>query len=104
MAGIAGEFWFSIFPINKESEAIVNDVQNRDHVVIANRAGAAASNIIQVIFRDNLKPHYILSFGRSTDSDIRCDPPGTAIGRKIGHRQCLFCFNNRILIFLDHSE
>lgn len=104
MAGIAGEVWFSIFPTNEESEAIVNDGRNRDHVVIADGAGAAARKVTQVVFRDNLKPHCILSFGRSEDSDITCDPPGTAIGRRMGRRQCSFCFNNRILIFRDHSE
>lgn len=104
MAGMAGEVWFSLFPTNEESKAIVNDVRNRGHVVIADGAGAAPSKVIQVVFRCNLKPHCILSFGRSPDSDIACDPPGAAIGRRMGQRQCSFYFHNRSLIFRDHSE
>lgn len=34
MAGEAGEVWFSIFPTNEESKAIVNDVRKRGHVLI----------------------------------------------------------------------
>lgn len=104
MAGMAGEVWFSIFPTNEESKAIVNDVRNQDHVVIADGAGAAAGKIIQVVFQDNLKPHCILSFGRDTNSDIICNPPGTTIGHRMGIRQCSFCFHNRSLLFRDHSD
>lgn len=104
MAEMASEVWFSIFPTNKESEAIVGDVRNIDHVAILDAAGDAASKVIQVIFRDHLKPYCILSFGRGPDSDIRCDPPGTAIGRNMAQRQCSFCFHNRCLILRDHSD
>lgn len=57
MAGEAGEVWFSIFPVNEESKSIVNDVRNQDHAVIVDGAGAAASKVIQVVFRDYLKPN-----------------------------------------------
>ena len=50
MAEMASEVWFSIFPTNKESEAIVEDVRNIDHVVTLDGAGDAASKVIQVIF------------------------------------------------------
>lgn len=104
MAGEAGEIWFSIFPTNEESKATINDVRNRGHVVIVDGAGAASSKVFPVVLRGGLKPHCILSFGRSSNSDIACDPPETAIGRKMGPRQCSFCFHNRSLIFRDHSE
>lgn len=98
---MADNAWFFILPINEDAKAIVDDFRNRNHVVITNRAGAA---IIRVVFRDDLKPYCILSFGRSLDSDIKCDPPGTAIGRRMAQRQCSFSFHNRCLIFRDHSE
>lgn len=72
--------------------------------MITDGAGAPAINIVQVVFRDGLKPYCILSFGRSLDSDIKCDPTGTAIGRRMSQRQCSFVFHNRCLIFRDHSE
>lgn len=101
---MAGNVWFYILPINEDAKAIVDDVRNREHVVITYGPGAAAINRIQVVFRDDLKPHCILSFGRSFDSNIQCNPPGTAIGRRMAQRQCSFSFHNRCLIFRDHSE
>lgn len=98
---MADNAWFFILPINKDAKAIVDDFRNRNHVVITNGAGAA---IIRVVFQDDLKPYCILSFGRSLDSDIKCDLPGTAIRRRMAQRQCSFFFHNRCLIFRDHSE
>lgn len=83
-------------------ETIFDDVWNQEHVVIIDGAGEAASNIVQIVFRDDLKPYCIVSFGRSLDSDIKCDPPGTSIGCRMSQRQCSFSFYNRSLIFRDH--
>lgn len=103
MTQMAGRVWFYILPTNEVSEAIVNDSRNENHVVITDGAGVATSKMIQVIFKDSLKPYCILSFGRGTECDIRCDPPGTAFGREMAQSQCSFRFHNRCLIIQDHS-
>lgn len=54
-------------------------------------------------FGNNLTSNCILSFGRHPECNILCDPPGTAIGRKISQKQCLFLLSNGCLILRDHS-
>lgn len=101
---MAGQVWFSIIPINRASEAILNDSRNTERVVLIEGAGAVAGKVIQVVFGDTLEPTSILSFGRNLENNIICDPPGTVIGRAIARRHCSFFFQNRCLILRDFSD
>lgn len=100
---MASQVWFFLIPTNEVSEAIVADDRNGHHVVIEFESETVSGRVIQVTFGNDLAPNCILSFGRDVACNIVCDPPGTAIGRKMAQKQCLFLLSNRCLSFRDHS-
>ena len=97
---MAGQVWFSIIPTNEVSEAIVNHRQNQGHGVNTAEGGATPRKVIQVIFKDNLTPNCIFSFGRHEHCST---VPGTDFARRWSQRQCSFILSNGSLIFRVNS-
>lgn len=94
--------WFLISPQNDVARAIVNDIRNRDCVIL----GSDGKNRINVTFDDYFKPDCLLSFGRERTCSVVCDPPGfpEEITGRFSRRHCRFFFHKSTLIIRDESS